>query len=138
METGSTSMWKRLLVHLTTTPSPDHIPLRSTVVYSDHPDTIVHFTVVDALANITKTTKNLPYSDIYRQQPEYERDNVYVEAAEVDGDNYGPPGGWIVDKYKFIPLMQHTGKTGPRRSCILTRRTMPPFCTQRLVLPLGL
>ncbi len=113
VKTGSTSMWKRLLVHLTTTLSPDRIPLANTVVYSDSPETIGNFHIVDALANITKTTKSLPDFAVYRQMPGYAAHNVYVEAAGVDGDNYGPPGGWIVDKYKFIPLVQHAGTNWP-------------------------
>ncbi|EAQ91816.1 hypothetical protein CHGG_00051 [Chaetomium globosum CBS 148.51] len=109
VKTGSTSMWKRLLVHLTTTMSPQRIPLENTVVYSDYPETIGDVKIIDALANITKTTQALADFDVYRQHPEYAGHNVYVEAAGVDGDNYGPPGGWIIDKYKFMPLMQHAG-----------------------------
>lgn len=114
MKTGSTSIWKRMLVHLTTSLSPERIPLANTIVYSDYPDMIGKIRVIDALANITKTTKALPDFDVYWQQPEYARHNVYVEAAGVDGDNYGPPGGWIIDKYKFVPLMQHAGNNWPK------------------------
>ncbi|KAK4141476.1 uncharacterized protein C8A04DRAFT_30976 [Dichotomopilus funicola] len=114
VKTGSTSMWKRLLVHLTTTLSPDRIPSQNTVVYSDSPESIGNVHIIDALANITDVTKALPDFDIYRHNPEYAAHNVYVEAAGVDGDNYGPPGGWIVDKYKFIPLLQHAGNNWPQ------------------------
>jgi hypothetical protein len=114
MKTGSTSMWKRLLVHLSTTLSPDRIPIGNTVVYSDYSETVGTFSIIDALANITKKSKDLPDFDVYRQQPQYADHNVYVEAAGVDGDNYGPPGGWIIDKYKFIPLVQHAGANWPK------------------------
>jgi hypothetical protein len=114
MKTGSTSMWKRLLVHLTTTLSPSRIPIENTVVYSDYPETIGKVHIIDALANITKTTMALADFDVYRQHPEYADHNVYVEAAGVDGDNYGPPGGWIVDKFKFVPLIQHAGNNWPK------------------------
>ncbi|KAK3290813.1 uncharacterized protein B0H64DRAFT_451132 [Chaetomium fimeti] len=113
VKTGSTSMWKRLLVHLTTTLSPRRIPLDNTVIYSDYPETIGDVQIIDVLANITETTQALSDFDVYRQQPEYAGHNVYVEAAGVDGDNYGPPGGWIIDKYKFMPLMEHAGKNWP-------------------------
>ncbi len=113
MKTGSTSIWKRLLIHLTTTLSPDRISPANTVIYSDHAETIGNMHIVDALANITETTKSSPEFAVYRQQPEYASHNVYVEAAGVDGDNYGPPGGWIIDKYKFIPLVQHAGNNWP-------------------------
>lgn len=114
VKTGSTSMWKRLLIHFTTTLSPDRIPLANTVIYSDSPGSIANFHIVDALANITEATKASPDFDVYRQQPEYATHNVYVEASGVDGDNYGPAGGWIVDKYKFVPLIQHAGKHYPK------------------------
>ncbi|KAH6844482.1 hypothetical protein B0I37DRAFT_164147 [Chaetomium sp. MPI-CAGE-AT-0009] len=113
VKTGSTSMWKRFLVHLTTTLSPRRISLENTVVYSDSPETIGDVQIIDALANITKTTQALSDFDVYRQQPEYAGHNVYVEAAGVEGDNYGPPGGWIIDKYKFMPLIQHAGNNWP-------------------------
>lgn len=114
MKTGSTTMWKRLLVHLATTFDPGRIPLRNTVVYSDYAETVGGFRLIDALANITKTTKGLPDFDVYRQHPQYAANNVYVEAAGVEGDNYGPPGGWIIDKYKFVPLMAHAGANWPK------------------------
>ncbi|KAK3896970.1 glycosyltransferase [Staphylotrichum tortipilum] len=114
MKTGSTSMWKRLLIHLTTTFSPNRIPSANIAIYSDGPDSIANFRILDALANISDATKASPDFDVYRQQPEYATHNVYVEAAGIDGDNYGPAGGWIVDKYKFLPLMEHAGKNWPR------------------------
>lgn len=113
MKTGSTSMWKRLLVHLTTTFSSERIPAANMVIYSDYPETIGDFHITDALANITKKTKASPSFDVYRQHPEYAGHNVYVEASAVDGDNYGPPGGWILDKFKFVPLIQHAGNNWP-------------------------
>lgn len=114
MKTGSTSMWKRLLVHLTTSLSPDRIPQSNTVIYSDQAGKIGSFNIIDVLANITEATKKRPDFDIYRQQPEYDAYNVYVEAAGVDGDNFGPAGGWIIDKYKFVPLMAHAGENWPK------------------------
>ncbi|KAK3996640.1 glycosyltransferase [Cladorrhinum sp. PSN332] len=113
MKTGSTSMWKRLLVHLTTSLAPERIPLGNSIIYSDQAGTIGPFSIVDVLANTTSKTKSRPDFDVYRQQPEYDAHNVYVEAAGVDGDNFGPPGGWIIDKYKFVPLMAHAGENWP-------------------------
>ncbi|KAL2171394.1 hypothetical protein VTG60DRAFT_3037 [Thermothelomyces hinnuleus] len=114
LKTGSTSMWKRLLIHLTTTLSPARVPPENSVVYSDHPERIGNLDIIDALANVSAATKALPDFDVYHQNPEYAGRNVYVEAAGVDGDNYGPPGGWIIDKYKFVPLMQHAGENWPK------------------------
>ncbi|KAK4247447.1 glycosyltransferase [Corynascus novoguineensis] len=114
VKTGSTSMWKRLLVHLTTTLSPQRIPPENAAIYSDYSETIGNVHIIDALANVTTSTKALTDFDVYRQNPEYANHNVYVEAAGVDGDNYGPPGGWIIDKYKFLPLIQHAGENWPK------------------------
>ncbi|KAK4185177.1 family 31 putative glycosyltransferase [Podospora australis] len=115
MKTGSTSMWKRLLVHLTTSLAPERIPLENSVIYSDGAMTIGSFQIIDVLANTTAAIKEShPDFDVYRQQPFYDQHNAYVEAAGVEGDNYGPPGGWIVDKYKFVPLMQHAGINHPK------------------------
>lgn len=73
--------------------------------------------IIYALANITEITKGATRRrchDVYRQQPEYGRHNVYLEAAGVDGDSYGPPGGWTIDKYKFVPLVQHAENNWPK------------------------
>ncbi|OAQ88056.1 glycosyltransferase family 31 protein [Purpureocillium lilacinum] len=113
MKTGGTSMWKRLLVHLTTTLSGSRISPSNIVIYSDNAETIGSFTVVDALANMTDETKRSADFDVYRQQFEYVAHNYYSEAAGVDGDEWGPVGGWIIDKYKFIPLMEHAGRNWP-------------------------
>lgn len=114
VKTGGTSMWKRLLIHLTTTLAPERIPLQNTVIYSDSPDTIGAYRVIDVLANTTSATLATPEFDVYRSQREYGANNVYVESAGLDGDDWGPQGGWIIDKYKFVPLVQHAGANWPR------------------------
>ncbi len=113
MRTGGTSLWKRLLIHLTTTLSKERINRDNIVIYSDLPEKIADFTVIDALANVTKATMDRPDFDIYRSQPEYAVNNVYAEAAGLAGDDYGPTGGWIIDKYKFLPIIQHAGANWP-------------------------
>jgi hypothetical protein len=113
MKTGTTAMWKRLLIHFTTSLSPERIPPENVVLYSDSEDKIGDFQIIDVLANITETTKTHPDFDVYHQATEYSRYNVYLEAANLEGDNYGPPGGWVIDKYKFVPLIQHAGRNWP-------------------------
>ncbi|KAH6604304.1 glycosyltransferase family 31 protein [Trichoderma cornu-damae] len=113
VKTGGTTMWKRMLVHLATTLSHDRIPLANTAIYSDLPEQIGPFTVIDVLANMSAAAKAKPDFDVYRQQPEYMAHNYYVEAAGISGDEWGPTGGWIIDKYKFIPLIQHAGDNWP-------------------------
>lgn len=114
VKTGGTTVWKRMLVHLTTSLDQDRIPMDSTVIYSDLPERIGAFNIVDVLANMSSTAKSQPDFDVYRQQPEYMANNYYVEAAGVNGDEWGPVGGWIIDKYKFIPLIQHAGDNWPK------------------------
>jgi hypothetical protein len=113
VKTGGTTMWKRMLVHLTTSLDRERINPDNIVVYSDLVETVGSITTVDALVNLTQSVKDSPEFDVYRQQPEYMDNNYYVEAAGVGGDTWGPTGGWIVDKWKFIPLMQHAGENWP-------------------------
>ncbi|CAG9992225.1 unnamed protein product [Clonostachys byssicola] len=114
MKTGGTTMWKRLLVHLSTTLSRDRISPKNIVIYSDLAEKVGEFTIIDVLANMTDEAKQAPDFDVYRQQPEYNAHNFYVEAAGVNGDEWGPQGGWIIDKYKFVPLVQHAGENWPK------------------------
>ena len=114
MKTGATTIWKRLLIHLSTTFSPHRVNPQNIAIYSDQSSTIGPFTVIDALENTTEHTKSLAEFSIYRDQAEYDRYNAYVEASGVPGDDWGPPGGWIIDKYKFVPLIQHAGNNWPR------------------------
>lgn len=113
MKTGGTSMWKRLLIHLTTTLSNERISPSNIVIYSDLPETIGTFKIVDIFANMTTKVKQSPDFEHYIQQPEYQANNAYVEAAGINGDDWGPAGGWVIDKYKFIPLIQHAGENWP-------------------------
>lgn len=113
VKTGGTTIYKRLLIHLTTTFAPERIPLQNTVIYSDSADSIGAFQVIDVLDNTTSSTLNTSAFDVYRSQAEYSANNAYVESAGLDGDDWGPQGGWIIDKYKFVPLVQHAGNNWP-------------------------
>lgn len=113
VKTGGTSMWKRLLAHLPTTLSPARISPSHIAIYSDQAAAIGPFTVTDALANSSAAAKSSLEFDVYRQQAEYNAYNRYVEASGVAGDEWGPVGGWTVDKYKFLPLMDHAGRAWP-------------------------
>lgn len=39
--------------------------------------------------------------------------NFYVEQTGLPGHDEGPPGGWRLDKYKFLLLIEHTGTNWP-------------------------
>ena len=114
LKTGGTTLWKRLLIHLITSLAPSRISPSNIVIYSDQAETINGFTVIDALVNMTAETKESADFTVYREQAELNDFNYYVEASGVNGDDWGPVGGWIVDKYKFLPLMKHAGENWPR------------------------
>jgi hypothetical protein len=113
MKTGGTSMYHRLLVHLVTSLSPERVHPDNVVIYSDYTETIGNFTTIDILTNMTEATKSHPDFDVYHAVPQYEANNVYIERANIEGDHEGPVGGWVIDKYKFLPLMDHAGKNWP-------------------------
>jgi hypothetical protein len=114
MKTGGTTMWKRLLIHLPTTLAGERINPANTVIYSDYAESVGGFDIVDVFANVTDEVRDSFDFDVYRQQPEYVANNYYAEVAGVNGDEWGPTGGWIIDKYKFVPLMQHAGDNWPK------------------------
>ncbi|KAF4343933.1 glyco n-acetylgalactosamine 3-beta-galactosyltransferase 1 [Fusarium beomiforme] len=113
LKTGGTSMYHRLLVHLVTSLSPERINSSNVVIYSDYAETIGNFTTIDVLANMTAATKSHPDFDVYHAVPQFVANNVYIERANIEGDHPGPVGGWVVDKYKFLPLMDHAGRNWP-------------------------
>lgn len=114
MKTGGTTVYHRLLVHLVTSLSLERINPSNVAIYSDYAQTIGNFTTLDVLINTTAATQSHPDFDVYRALPQYVANNVYSESANLEGDDAGPAGGWVLDKYKFLPLMDHAGKTWPR------------------------
>lgn len=116
LKTGATVLWKRLPVHLTTTLSSDRIPPDNTVIYSDNEVTIGNHTTVDILAGLPPAVRASPAFETYRAARDWDANNVYAEHAGLPGDGddgLGPPGGWPLDKYKFLPLVQHAGNRWP-------------------------
>ncbi|PYH45953.1 uncharacterized protein BP01DRAFT_391311 [Aspergillus saccharolyticus JOP 1030-1] len=111
-KTGASVLWKRVPIHLTTSLSPTRIPSANVLLYSDSPETIGPYTFVDILAN---TTINDPEIALpYHQQADHDFRQNYAEINNVyPGDNPGPAGGWKLDKYKFVPLVQHAGRARP-------------------------
>jgi hypothetical protein len=109
-KTGASIIWKRLPIHLVTSLAPERIDPSNTVIYSDAPDAIGSREIIDVLANMTSETVRKSNSfRPYLQQQDYDHRQAYVES----GDSSGPIGGWRLDKYKFLPLIQHAGETKP-------------------------
>ncbi|KAF5590559.1 glycosyltransferase family 31 [Fusarium subglutinans] len=113
LKTGGTSMYHRLLIHLVTSLSQERINPQNVVIYSDYEEAIGNFTTIDVLKNMTEAIKSHPDFDVYHALPQYVKNNVYVESANIEGDHEGPVGGWVIDKYKFLPIMDHAGKNWP-------------------------
>lgn len=113
LKTGATVLWKRLPIHLTTTLSPDRIHPDNTVIYSEIDATIGNHSTIDILAQLPQAVKASPAFELYRAAREWDATNFYTEVTGLPGDDEGPPGGWPLDKYKFLPLVQHAGTHWP-------------------------
>lgn len=111
VKTGATSIWRRMPAHMSTTLSnPALTP--NILYYSDSPDNINGFPVIDVLANVSSTLKSSPDFTLYNRAKEIEADNLYLESGSMEGDFY-LPGGWRLDKYKFVPMFQHVANYMP-------------------------
>ena len=110
-KTGATSLWRRVPIHLATSFS-DSTLTPNVVFYSDNTDHIAGRPIIDALANVSSTLKAHPDFALYHKAQEARSSNLYLEAAAIDGDTY-LPGGWRLDKYKFLPLVSHAAATYP-------------------------
>ena len=105
VKTGSTSLWRRLPMHLSTTlSSPLLTP--NIAIYSDSPSYILSHPIIDVLANTSSSLKASPDLELYRKALDLQDTNLYLESGSMEGDFY-LPGGWRLDKYKFLPLVQH-------------------------------
>ena len=107
-KTGATALWKRIPMHLSTTLSRTELT-PNIIFYSDAPDKVLGHTVHDCLANSSEALKASADFDLYRRIPQAREGNLYLEGAGMEGDFY-IPGGWRLDKYKFVPLIAHAAK----------------------------
>lgn len=113
LKTGATVLWRRLPIHLSTTLSPQRINPKNTVVYSDINAKIGNHTAIDILAELPPSVKDSPDFELYHATRDWDDANYYIEQTGLPGDEEGPPGGWRLDKYKFLPLIQHAGTHWP-------------------------
>lgn len=114
LKTGATVLWKRLPIHMTTTLSPERINPKNTVIYSEVEAQIGNRTIIDILSQFPQAVKDSPDFDLYRAIRDWEDTNFYIEHTGLPGDDDGPPGGWRLDKYKFLPLIEHAGTNWPK------------------------
>lgn len=109
LKTGASLVWKRLPIHLLTSLAPERIAPKNTIIYSDVPDVIGSYQLVDVLANTTSRAV-LESPDF---QPYLLQDDFDDKQGWIEGDIAGPIGGWKLDKYKFLPLINHAGRSQP-------------------------
>lgn len=112
-KTGATVLWKRVPIHLSTSLSPNRINHDNVLIYSDYPEKIGDWEIIDVLENTTESVRNSETFQPYLQQEDYESRQNYAEISNMPGDSAGPPGGWKLDKYKFLPIVQHAGLNKP-------------------------
>ncbi|KAG5363123.1 hypothetical protein CJU89_2280 [Yarrowia sp. B02] len=102
LKTGATTFWKRMPIHAYTTLT--RVP--HFAIYSDHPDTIAGYEVIDILANTSKEYMDSQDFRLYRQQQKLRDLHNQVDFGSMRLD-----GGWELDKYKNIPMLQHAWNT---------------------------
>ncbi|KAF8856567.1 hypothetical protein BDZ45DRAFT_804107 [Acephala macrosclerotiorum] len=118
IKTGADTIWRRMPLHLTTLLN-NRIP--NTVIYSDLNEQLSStISAIDALANVSSIIQEFDPSayDVYIDQQSERRVNTYREQARLPGDE--PPDekpenqpGWLLDKYKFLPMLAHAQKNWP-------------------------
>ncbi|KAK7960742.1 glycosyltransferase family 31 protein [Apiospora saccharicola] len=118
LKTGATVLWRRLPIHLSTTLAPERINPQNTVIYADIEAKIGPHRVVDVLDGLPQSVlHSSPSFEAYREARDWQANNYYLEQAGLPGDvgtGEGPPGGWRLDKYKFLPLISRAGRDWPR------------------------
>ena len=115
LKTGSSTLWRRVPFHLLTTFANGQVP--NYVLYSDVDEQLSQgVQAIDVLANVTDTIRQ--YSplahEIYQKQQAVNPSNNYYEQAGLPGDavsskvgSDGNPDGWVLDRYKFLPMLSH-------------------------------
>ncbi|TGO90602.1 hypothetical protein BPOR_0058g00210 [Botrytis porri] len=114
IKTGASTAWRRMPVQLLTTLSS----LPNIVVYSDLQENLsLEIQTVDVLKNVSDTLQihdTFAY-DIY--QDLHTNIHAYREQAQLPGDEselpLGNNPGWKLDRYKFLPMLEHAQKNFP-------------------------
>ena len=121
LKTGSNTLWRRVPLHLLTTFADGQVP--NYVLYSDVDERLssgVH--AIDVLANVTDVIRQhspLAY-EIYQKQQAVNPSNNYYEQAGLPADavsskvgSDGNPDGWVLDRFKFLPMLTHAWEHWP-------------------------
>lgn len=101
LKTGSTEIYEKLPIHLTTTFKcvQDHL------VYSDAPQDFAGELVRDALALVSKEAR-AELNDLEQHKALHEHLRLGGDASELRGDK-----SWHLDKWKFLPMISDAYST---------------------------
>ncbi|KAM3077864.1 hypothetical protein ACMFMF_004282 [Clarireedia jacksonii] len=114
VKTGTSTLWRRMPMQLMTT----LLDIPNYELYSDLQETLTHgVETVNALSNVSeiiRTHDPAAYSIYEHLQTDV---HAYREQAQLPGDEPEmPPGnhdGWILDRYKFLPMLAHAQENYP-------------------------
>ncbi|EOD46193.1 putative glycosyltransferase family 31 protein [Neofusicoccum parvum UCRNP2] len=110
-KTGATKMWYRAPMHLATTLANKTLTPH-VVFYSDIEEQLGEHAVIDTLANVSTSLKESPDFALWRGvRQAYGEDNLYLDGEGQEAIYV--PGGWRIDKYKFLPMVQHAALNYP-------------------------
>ncbi|OWP03567.1 hypothetical protein B2J93_7585 [Marssonina coronariae] len=109
-KTGATKIWTRAPMHLSTTLS-DHALTPNVVFYSDSVQPLGPYQTVDVLANVSDTIRAAPDFALWHGTRKISEEGRYLDSD--DAASVYLPGGWRLDKYKFLPMVAHAARTYP-------------------------
>lgn len=104
LKEGGDVLWDRIPVHLTTTLTR----VKNFAIYADAPGSIAGYEVIDVLENVTDATFHSGEFDKYRKMKYLHDTHSGFGAGDVKID-----GGWTLDKYKNVPMLDHAYRTSP-------------------------
>lgn len=114
VKTGASTSWRRMPLQLLTTLS--NVP--NSVIYSDLQENLSHeIQTVDILSNVSDILRIHDTAAYNIYQDLQTNIHAYREQAQLPGDEPElPPGnkpGWVLDRYKFLPMLEHAQKNYP-------------------------
>ncbi|KAK2630529.1 hypothetical protein QTJ16_001349 [Diplocarpon rosae] len=110
-KSGATKIWSRAPMQLSTTLSdPSLTP--NVIFYSDSEHALGPYRTVDVLANVSDAIKKDPEFSFWHGVQKVAQEGRYLDKEEDDASAY-LPGGWRIDKYKFLPMVAHAAREYP-------------------------
>lgn len=117
IKTGQDVMWNRIPIHFLTTLTK----FPSFAIYSDYPGSIAGHEVIDILATLPEEWHKFDEFEHYRLLKDLRRQNYYLKSGQVgavldlDSKEKKENKGWILDRFKNIPMLRHAWETDPTR-----------------------